>query len=69
MNYQTDKQFEEICNSAINGNFSQAFKECVDYGFYANDLIIKFKESEYSGIKATDLAILAEGSTELRYKK
>ena len=69
MDYRTDKQFEEICNSAISGNWSQAFKECLDYGFFANDLIIKFEESGgCSGIESTDLAILAEGAAELRCK-
>lgn len=40
-NYRTDEQFNEICESMSNGNWTQAGQECVDYGFYANDLRIK----------------------------
>ena len=68
MDYRTTEQFEEICDSAMNGNWSQAFKECVEYGFFANDLINAFNNNDYCGIEATDLSILAEGANELRNK-
>jgi len=38
MNYRTQEQFNEICESMINGNWSQAGQECAEAGFYANDL-------------------------------
>ena len=74
--YRTNEQFEEIVESATNGNWSQAFKECVDYGFYANDLIEMYEEREremggkpYTYFDITDIARLAEGCCEARYKK
>ena len=66
--YRTIEQFEEICSSAINGNWSQAFQECVEHCFYANDLIKAFEDNEFCGIGATDIALLAEGASDLRYK-
>lgn len=36
--YRTDEQFQEICDSMLNGNWTQAAQECAEYGFYANDL-------------------------------
>lgn len=38
--YRTAEQFEEICDSMLNGNWTVAAKECAEYGFYANDLKI-----------------------------
>ena len=72
--YRTEKQFEEIIESATNGNWNQAGEECVEYGFYANDLIKKYNtyKEEYGGFQyfeSTDLAILTEIATEIRYKK
>jgi len=70
VDYRTTEQFDKICNSAINGNWSVAFKECAEYGFYANDLINKFEESDgMSGLEATDLAILAEGASDFRHEE
>jgi len=65
--YRTGEQFEEICESVINGNWKQAANECIEYGFYAADLVEKFKEG-YSGLEATDLAFLTERAAEERYK-
>ena len=39
--YRTDLQFEEIVDSVINGNWTQGAEKCVEYGFYAQDLINK----------------------------
>ncbi len=36
--YRTSDQFDEIVTSILNGNWTQGGQECVDYGFYANDL-------------------------------
>ena len=66
MEFRTPKQFEEICDSAINGNWSVAFEECEKYGFYSNDLINAYQEDNTCGIEVTDLAILAEGAEHLR---
>jgi len=64
--YRTSEQFKEICENAYNGNWSDAFDNCVEYGFYANDLIRHFEQDEYCGIEAADLAILAEGASNRR---
>ena len=37
--YRTLEQFEEIADNCLNGNWTDAAKGCVEYGFYANDLI------------------------------
>ena len=68
--YRTQEQWETICENALNGNWSHAFQNCVDYGFYANDMINKYESEEFHMLsEATDLAILSEGATELRYKQ
>ena len=46
MEYRTEYQFEQIVISTINGNWQQAAKQCVDYGFYASDLIKAVNESD-----------------------
>jgi len=73
MEYRTREQFEEIIESATNGNWTQAGEECVQYGFYANDLIKMFEEikeeyggSPYTYFKETDIAILTEISANIR---
>lgn len=73
MKYRTDEQFEEICDSMLNGNWTQAAEECVEYGFYAGDLR-KFQENaklEDSNIIDDDLDFveLIEMATKLRYMK
>ena len=74
MEYRTEKQFEEIIESATNGNWSQAAEECVEYGYYANDLIKRYEQykEEYGGFQyfqESDIAILSEMATEIRYKQ
>ena len=64
-NYRTSEQFAEICESAINGNWNQAFREGFEAGFYAQDLI-KHYEEESNGIEFEDLVYLAEGIQKLR---
>ena len=66
--YRTTEQWLEICESAINGNWRQAGKECVLYGFWANDLINAFEE-ETNGLECTDLALLTEIAMEHRHKE
>ena len=36
--YRTQEQFDEIAGSLINGNFNQAVRLVIEYGFYAQDL-------------------------------
>ena len=69
--YRTLEQWEEICESAINGNWSQAGQECVDYGFWADDMINMFEvagELAYPNLEPTDLAILTEIAMKIRCK-
>lgn len=64
--YRTQEQFEEIFETIQNGNWTQGAKDCVEYGFYANDLINAFEDTfayesndeRYEGMK--DLCLLAE---------
>lgn len=71
--YRTPEQFREIVDSMINGNWSQAARECVDYGFYAQDLLNaleaddNWEEGDTSLLP--DLVLLAELAAEVRYKK
>jgi len=44
--FRTFEQFESIAENCLNGNWTDAAKECVEYGFYANDLIQFNKEHE-----------------------
>jgi hypothetical protein len=74
--YRTEKQFEEIIESMTNGNWSQAADECIEYGFYAHDLVEGADQSDWiqgqedSGLETyKDLILLAELAAEKRYKK
>ena len=70
-NYRTDEQFEEIINSAINGQWTQAIKQVEEYGFYASDLIGKqeaFKSEGLPTLEDIELCILSEGAEKLRNK-
>ena len=63
MNYRTKEQFNEILDSAINGNWEQAREQVKEYGFYANDLVKAYSEvvdemGEMSYFNATDLCHL-----------
>ena len=62
--YRTMEQFEEIAENCLNGNWSDAAKNCVDYGFFANDLRIKNEENQlFSDLY--DIAELAEMAQKL----
>ena len=73
--YRTDEQYDEIIDSMINGNWTYAGKLCVEYGFYANDLLTKAEGySEHNSPDEIcefyrDLVLLAEVACEQRYKK
>ena len=68
--YRTAEQFQEILNSATNGNWSIAFKEAEEYGFYANELIKANESAREEGAfyfkDLTDLALISEGAEQLR---
>lgn len=63
--YRTLEQFESIADNCLNGNWSDAAKECVEYGFYASDLIRLNQEHELFDDKY-DIAELAEIAQKLR---
>jgi len=42
--FRTDEQFLDIIEDMYNGNWRTAAKNCVNYGFYANDLKTKYQE-------------------------
>lgn len=65
--YRTDEQFESIADNCLNGNWSDAANECIEYGFYANDLINKNKELDLFD-DLYDLVELIELATQKRNK-
>jgi len=68
--YRTTEQYTEIVESVLNGNFRQAAIEVVEYGFFSSDLIQKYEEAkkmEYLNMEATDLCIITEMATVIRY--
>jgi len=67
MEYRTEEQWETICENAVNGNWQDAGQNCVDFGFYANDLINKYENEEFHLLDdPTDLAILVEIAMKIR---
>jgi hypothetical protein len=73
--YRTPEQYDDIIDSMVNGNWSQAAEQCVEHGFYANDLLSHYvaSELEQRGEEDVDLLkdliLLAEYAAEKRYKK
>lgn len=45
--YRTEKQFQTILDNMHNGNWSDAMQNCVDYGFYSNDLLNSLEALDY----------------------
>ena len=67
--YRTQEQFQEIVDSCTNGNWTQAANECIEYGFYAQDLINAQEACDFGGFEdLTDIATLIEMATEIRCK-
>ena len=67
MEYRTEEQWETICENAANGNWQDAGQNCVDFGFYANDLINKYENEDFHLLDdPTDIAILVEISMKIR---
>ena len=67
-NYRTQEQFDEIIESITNGNWRQGASECIEYGFYANDLLNAYDASAWSDDIETlrDLVELTELMTQQR---
>lgn len=71
--YRTQEQFREIVDSMINGNWQQAAGECIEYGFWASDLLKALEEDDNweddDKSLLPDLVLLAELAAEKRYKE
>ena len=69
--YRTTEQFLSIVENCINGNWSDAANECIEYGFYAQDLINKHNEADMVGFEtfndATDIALVSEMAASIRF--
>ena len=63
--YRTAEQFESIAENCLNGNWTDAAKECIEYGFYANDLRRHNEENPMFN-DLYDIAELAELAQKLR---
>ena len=66
----TEKQFEEVCESVLNGNWQQAAKECDDFGLYASDLV-QYQEAyeldEMAIVSMGHIARLVERASKYRF--
>lgn len=63
--YRTSEQFESIAENCLNGNWTDAAKECIEHGFYANDLR-RHNEENPMFDDLYDIAELAELAQKLR---
>lgn len=71
--YRTQEQFAEIVETMTNGNWTQAAKDCVEYGFYANDLLNALEADDTVDecgqrwcVLVKDFVLLIEMAQELR---
>ena len=62
--YRTQEQFESIADNVHNGQWAAAAEECVEYGFFAKDLLSYNEELEL--IDMEDLVYLAEAAQKKR---
>jgi len=71
--YRTQEQFDEIVESVINGNYSQAGQLTVDYGFDATDFKNFVDNSEWvhnhKYFDTEDLYWVIETATTIRMEK
>ena len=67
--YRTQEQFDEMIENMINGNWTDAGHNGVEYGFYANDILKKIEENDHWSIELGDIVLLVEIITEQRLKK
>jgi hypothetical protein len=63
--YRTQEQFESIAENCLNGNWTDAANECVEFGFFANDLK-KYNEELNLFDDIYDIAELAEMAQKFR---
>jgi len=63
--FRTEEQFESIADNCYNGNWTDAANECIEFGFYANDLIKHNKSNELFN-DFYDIAELVELTQKLR---
>lgn len=63
--YRTLEQFESIADNCLNGNWRDAARECVEYGFFANDLR-RFNEDTNLFDDLYDIAELVELAQKIR---
>ena len=66
--FRTEEQFESIAENCLNGNWSDAANECIEYGFWANDLQ-KANEENQQFTDLYDLMHLVELAMKFRYEK
>jgi len=66
--FRTEEQFESIAENCFNGNWTDASEECVEFGFYANDLQ-RFNEELELFTDLYDLMHLVELAMKFRYEK
>ena len=69
--YRTSKQFQKILISITNGNWTQGAEECIEYSFFANDLVKALQEYnnelDYEqNHLMDDIALLVEMAIKLR---
>ena len=85
MEYRTNEQFETIVSNVYNANWTDAAQKCVEYGFYAIDLVRRNEKAIEESLEYTDdegnvqvlypfsdlndIAIVIEMATKLRYDK
>jgi len=71
--YRTQEQFDEIIDSVINGNYSQASQLTVEYGFDATDLKNFVDNTEWvhnhEYFDVIDLYWVIEGATTIRMQQ
>lgn len=66
--YRTEEQFIDIAENCLNGNWNDAANDCVEYGFYAVDLI-RFNQELELFDDLYDIAELIELASKKRYGK
>lgn len=65
--YRTEEQFISLMEDAHNGNWSDAFRQAEQHGFFAQDLIRHYENTvEIYGWDFEDLIYIAEGAQKLR---
>ena len=68
--YRTQEQFDQIIDSVINGNYTQASQLSVEYGFYATDFKIFVENTEWVHghpyFNVIDLYWVIQDATKLR---